>query len=83
MSYQFIFNDIFGNGRAKKKLENCEKPGNGTKWKRRQEGNVHFQFVLEMLVVDFSLARMAEEEFETLRLERHLHVILVGISPAL
>lgn len=33
-------------------------------------------------MVDFSLACMAKQEFETLTLKKHLHIMLVGLNPA-
>lgn len=43
---------------GKKIGKNCEKPGKGAKWRRRQEGNVCVQFVFAMLLWDLSLANM-------------------------
>lgn len=43
--------------KKKKERENWEKPGNGAKWRRRQEGNACVQFVFAMLVWDLSLAQ--------------------------
>lgn len=47
------------NSKKKKKFvkDNCEKPGNGTKWRRRQEGNACVQFVFAVPVWDLSLAQ--------------------------